>query len=359
MNTNLEVAVERHRRSTRSESYAMSIGELMNLYVADEMDLHPDYQRLFRWTHQQKVDFIESVLLRIPLPAIFVYQRPDGVWDVVDGLQRLSTIFEFVGILRDVNAAPVEALILAATELLPELQGVAYEAMDHRTLTTAQRIDFKRQKMDVKIILSDSDETAKTDLFVRLNTGGTPLSQQEVRNVVMYMASSEFLTWFKDVSGLHVFRQAIAMSAHELDEAYHEEMALRFISLYSLHDHELRGIKDVPSFLTRQARILPRDDTFDRQAASETFRAVFTFIDRAFGNDAFTAYDTVSDPPNFGFDEASFDVLALGLAPFIDSYASVDDSLVKAKMERLMTDLHPSTTTADRIILGRTAFRRA
>ena len=80
----------------------MSFGELMNLYQSDELDIHPEFQRFFRWKIEQKSRLIESILLGIPLPSIFVAQRRDGVWDVIDGLQRLSTVFQIAGIHADV-----------------------------------------------------------------------------------------------------------------------------------------------------------------------------------------------------------------------------------------------------------------
>ncbi len=67
---------------------------LNNLYTDNELDLHPEFQRFFRWKPSQKSRFIESLLIGIPIPSIFVYQREDGVWDVIDGVQRLSTIFD-------------------------------------------------------------------------------------------------------------------------------------------------------------------------------------------------------------------------------------------------------------------------
>ena len=91
----LQGQIDAKRREIQTEGYPMSVGELTNLYRDDELDIHPEFQRFFRWTQKQKSRFIESLLLGIPIPSIFVYQRQDGVWDVIDGVQRLSTIFEF------------------------------------------------------------------------------------------------------------------------------------------------------------------------------------------------------------------------------------------------------------------------
>ncbi len=96
----LQEEIDKTRQEIRTDGYSMSIGEWISLYENNEIDVHPDFQRFFRWSDYQKSTFIESILLGIPIPPIFVNQRDDGIWDVIDGLQRLSTIFEFVGISK-------------------------------------------------------------------------------------------------------------------------------------------------------------------------------------------------------------------------------------------------------------------
>src|SRR5258706_4800186 len=97
----LQEEIDKQRKEIRTDEYPMSIGELISLYSSKEIDIHPEFQRFFRWSEFQKSRLIESIFLTIPVPPIFVAQRKDGIWDVVDGLQRLSTIFELAGILRD------------------------------------------------------------------------------------------------------------------------------------------------------------------------------------------------------------------------------------------------------------------
>src|SRR5680860_1286658 len=107
----LEQEIEEKKKEISTDGYPMSIGELISLYKERELDIHPEFQRFFRWSPLQKTKLIESILLGIPVPSIFVSQREDGVWDVVDGLQRLSTIFEFIGVLRDDQDELVELAI--------------------------------------------------------------------------------------------------------------------------------------------------------------------------------------------------------------------------------------------------------
>ena len=88
------------KKAIKTDSYPMSIGEIVNLYKEGDLVIFPEYQRYFRWSDKQKSEFIESIILDIPIPPIFVSSNADGRWDIIDGLQRTSTILEFMGILK-------------------------------------------------------------------------------------------------------------------------------------------------------------------------------------------------------------------------------------------------------------------
>jgi uncharacterized protein with ParB-like and HNH nuclease domain len=180
----LQDEIDKARAEIRSDSYGVSIGEWISLYEKHELDIYPEFQRFFRWSNKQKSRFIESVLLGIPIPQIFVAQREDGIWDVVDGLQRLSTIFQFAGILTDEDGKLIEPLTLEATKYLPSLAGKRWEDDNpQQSLTAPQRLIIKRTKIDVSILLRESSDKTQYELFQRLNTGGSPLSDQEVETV--------------------------------------------------------------------------------------------------------------------------------------------------------------------------------
>ena len=208
----LQEEIEARRRAIKTDSYSMSIGELTNLYQSKELDLHPDFQRFFRWTEEQKTKLVESILLGIPLPPIFVSQRPDGVWDVIDGLQRLSAIFQFAGILRNEQGQLVPHLTLTKAKYLPALENKRWEDLENpenpNVLTAQQRIDIKRSKIDVNIILRESSADAKYDMFERLNTGGTQLSEQEVRNCLLLMSNKAFFGWMEELRHNRVARSS-------------------------------------------------------------------------------------------------------------------------------------------------------
>jgi hypothetical protein len=111
----------------------------------------------------------------IPIPSIFVYQRKDGIWEVLDGLQRLSTIYQFVGILKDKDDSLIAPLTLQQTEYLPSLLGKIWKDIENpqgslQGLTPEQRLLIKKAKIGVNIVLEGSNSQLKYDLFQRLNT---------------------------------------------------------------------------------------------------------------------------------------------------------------------------------------------
>ena len=181
----LDLEVKNARKEIIADGYDMSVGEIMNLYRDHELVINPAYQRLFRWDETRKSRFIESLLLGIPVPPIFVFQDENGVWELIDGLQRLSTIFQFSGLL-----GLETPLVLSGTKFLPSLKGKRWERtsaeIDDGIGQTLQ-LQIKRSKLRIEILKKESDPLAKFELFQRLNTGGESLTEQEVRNCVAVM----------------------------------------------------------------------------------------------------------------------------------------------------------------------------
>ena len=99
-NNVLQKEIEEKRNSLTTDRLDMSYGEIISMYQNDDLIINPEFQRLFRWNNYQKTRFIESILLGIPTPPIFVAEDKEGKWELVDGLQRLSTIISFFGLLK-------------------------------------------------------------------------------------------------------------------------------------------------------------------------------------------------------------------------------------------------------------------
>lgn len=339
---NLQGEIDAKRREIQTEGYPMSIGELMNLYRDRELDIHPEFQRFFRWSVKQKSRFIESLLLGIPVPSIFVNQREDGVWDVVDGLQRLSTIFEYAGMLRDEHDEPIPPSTLEATQYLPSLAGKRWEDENPETsLTSAQRLILKRVPLDLKIIKRESDPDTQLDLFQRLNTGGSQLSDQELRNSLLIMVQRDFYVWLTELQTHPAFQASIAPSDRAVDEQYDLELVVRFLACHNTSDADLSGIGDMADFLTDSALTYARDATFDRVDQTTQFTATFDFINSALEDDAFRRYNSAQDRFMGGFSVSAFEAITTGVAANLDAWVgggANQGQLLRDKVKALWGD---------------------
>ncbi|BAY16490.1 hypothetical protein NIES21_23190 [Anabaenopsis circularis NIES-21] len=312
----LQEEIDKMRQEIRADNYSMSIGEWISLYENAEIDIHPEFQRFFRWSNSQKTRLIESILLGIPIPPIFVSQREDGVWDVVDGLQRLSTIYEFVGKLKNENQETLDSLTLEKTKYLPNLEGKKWEDTDDpgNSLTQAQRLLIKRAKIDATILLKESDEIAKYELFQRLNTGGSIATPQEVRNCILVMFNREMFHWMKKLSQNEMFRECIALSDRPVEEQYDMELLLRFLVFRTLEEREMRKIgNDLSGFLTEKMVEMAKNKEFNYEEEEDSFSKTFEILYEQMGSDSFRRYSPSKDKFLGGFLVSAYEVIALGI----------------------------------------------
>ena len=335
----LQEEIDKTRAEIRSDGYAISVGEWMSIYEKGELDIHPEFQRFFRWTLRQKSRLIESLLLGIPIPQIFVAQRLDGVWDVVDGLQRLSTVFEFAGILLDEKKNKLPALTLEATTYLPSLGGRCWEDAKHpaRSLTTAQRLLIKRAKISVSIILKESDEMAKYELFQRLNTGGSMLSDQEVRNSILVMMNPDLYRWIRDLSQNENFMTCVALSDRAIEEQYDMELVSRFVVFRTMPPAELRAVGDVGEFLTEKAKALAQDKGFNYRGEEAAFRETFALLASTLEDNAFRKFDNGKGRFVGAFSVSAFEAVAIGMG-YNPRTAAANPRLIEQKVKAMWAD---------------------
>jgi Protein of unknown function DUF262 len=321
----LQSEIDQKRQEIRSDHYSMSIGELISLYQQGEIEIHPEFQRFFRWSDYQKTKLIESILLGIPIPPIFVSQREDGIWDVVDGLQRLSTIYEFVGILKDENGKKLSPLVLQKTEYLPSLTSKIWEDKEHpdgsiKGLSPTQRLLIKRAKIDVNILLKESDTFAKYELFQRLNTGGSRATPQELRNCILVSLNPKLYRWIKQLSTDENFQSCISLSEKTLEEQYDIEILCRFLVLRNIDKNALSKIPDVDTFFTDKIQEIANNHNFDMEEEKAAFQKTFQLLGECMGNDSFRKYDVVKQKFSGGFMLAPFEAIALGIGYNFQQY---------------------------------------
>jgi hypothetical protein len=288
----LEEEIKEYSTVVSSNSYSMSVGELASMYKDGELNLHPEFQRFFRWTDGQKSRFIESLLLGIPIPPIFVAQRDDGKWDVIDGLQRLSTIFELMGELLNEEGEKVEPLKLTKTKYLEALQDKTWENKNNpeNELPTSARIEIKRARFDINIVKSSSSKMAKYEIFQRLNTAGSLATPQEVRNCVLLMTNQDFFNWFKELGKNPNFQNCLVLSSRKEDEAFDLELLTRFIVMVNSDISKLQKMDELDSFLTEQIQNIANKNDFDKISLQSAFEKTFDFLNEALGEDSFKKF---------------------------------------------------------------------
>ncbi|MCF8428273.1 MAG: DUF262 domain-containing protein [Bacteroidia bacterium] len=206
----------------RSDKIAVSI--LSKMIDNQSIDLNPDFQRNLVWNSFQKSRLIESILLRIPLPMFYFAEDNEGNLSVVDGLQRISTIKEFME-----NGFPLRDL----QYLNDTCEGRYYESKGNKVgLDTKYLKWFDLTSISANIIDPSSPPKVKYDIFRRINTGGRPLNNQEIRNCLMGKGLRESL---KAMSNLEEFKSATDYSIKSI-RMEDQEIALRFLFFYELYE---------------------------------------------------------------------------------------------------------------------------
>jgi hypothetical protein len=300
------------RKKVVTDGYEMSLGEIINLYKDSELVIDPVFQRLFRWGDERKTRFIESLILGIPVPPIFVYQDADGVWELIDGLQRLSTVLQLTGDLTGPRADELGVLTLNGTRFLPSLNGKKWKDSTEDAgdgIGQALQIEIKRARVRVEILKSESDVTAKFELFQRLNTGGAGLTEQEVRNSIAVSLNRPFYDWLLELSTDPTFVKTTNQTSTALESQTGVELVLRFLA-FRLIPYQ-NGL-DVHEYLDDALMKLATPPSINLVSERLTFTKTFQYLDIALGDQAFKRWNGSTFSGKFLM--SVFEVLATGVS---------------------------------------------
>jgi hypothetical protein len=314
------------RNEIRSDKLDMSYGELANLYESRELIIRPEFQRLFRWTATQKTRFIESILLGFPTPAIFVAEDAQGVWELVDGLQRVATVLEFMGKLRQETGELIEASTLIRAGHKPRLPSI--DGMTFANLSLQARLSIKRAGCRVEVIKVGSEPTMKYEVFERLNTGGSPLTPQEVRNCIFRATNPEFMEWIESLATFTPFADNLGLSEFQKNSMFDRGLILRYFALknaYTEFEH------DVEPFITDFVReVLENERPCDKNEEDGLFKEVFTKIAEAMGEDCWRHYRNGRHKGPLSV--YVFETISTGVAANIDKIRPQSDSEMRERI---------------------------
>lgn len=232
-----------NRMEVSFDSYDLAVRQLVGMFQENTLQISPEYQRHFVWDSTRQSQLVESILLGIPVPSLFMATNKDFSWEVVDGLQRLTTLILFIGdddaleLLgsKGKNHVVYEHLRLQGLEKLTEFNGYCFDE-----LPSTIRTMFKHRPIKVTVLNDKSDEGVRYDLFERLNTGGIKLEPQEIRNCVYQGPFNELL---KKCSKNKDFRKVVKLGAKPKESAY-EELVLRFFAYYDWSEKFEHDVKE-------------------------------------------------------------------------------------------------------------------
>ena len=264
-----EIKIERpfNPEKIKVRTVNIVVEQLVSRVKYDEIDLAPDFQRSFVWNLERKCRLIESLLLRIPIPMFYVAANEKENWSVVDGVQRISTIFDYV----------TDRFSLSRLEYLLKFDGMKYNALPR---PMQRRIG--ETQLVVNIIEPGTPEDVMFNIFRRINTGGMTLKGQEIRNALHPGPVRKYLM---DLAKTKEFLDATDYSINKKRMA-DRECVLRFMAFY-LDPWENYNINDLDGYLNRTMTKINTMTPELRNAVAEDFKKAMRAAHSIFIDDAF------------------------------------------------------------------------
>ncbi|NOW92372.1 hypothetical protein BCD91_004395 [Clostridium beijerinckii] len=300
------------------DAYPMSLSELISFYNDGDINLKAEYQRVFKWTKEQKTRFIESLLLGLPIPSIFLYQDENALWEVVDGIQRLSTIFEFVGVLKNSNDELFTKLELTSAPKLTHLEGLTYDDFPIDLQRT-----FKKLKLDLIIISKKSKKDIKLEVFRRLNGFGTKLNRQELRNALALLLDPNLFKFIDTMSNNKDFLKCFPFKGSEFEDKKHYEYFIRYLTLYETE--KLVSFKStsntIDDLFDEVIELIASNKLFNNYEVQINFVKTFELLYSSLGDSVFKKYDAKTNKFTGKISESIFEVIVPGVSEHLDYYS--------------------------------------
>lgn len=267
--------------SIKIDRVQYSIFEMKRRYDRGNICLDPDFQRGIVWKPRQKSELIESVIMGIPLPLIYMAETMEGKLVIVDGRQRLTTFFDYID----------NKFALNGLRILPELNRYKFEDLEKDSGKRKFAIDIEDFQLVIQIIKYPTPDRVRFDIFDRVNRGGTPLNNQEMRNALYQGKSTRLL---KILASTEEFKAATgySISSTHMKDKY---IILRAIGFYLWKVGKLKTKggervmyrSDMEEFLGISMEYLNRAPDGEIQYLEELFCSVMVCSEHALGRDGF------------------------------------------------------------------------
>jgi hypothetical protein len=315
-----------------------SLDTLMKRLRNGQINLDADFQRLRGiWNDRQKSQLIESLLLRIPLPTFYVAEigRDKAIgedsWDVVDGIQRLSTIAQFVA----PDILKMHPLRLRGVQYLRREEGKFFTE-----LSPGLQLRVLESQFTIQVIRKTTPEAVKLNIFARLNTGGLPLSSQELRHALIPGQARQLLS---ALAASDTFQDAVAHSVNPSRMA-DREMVLRFLAFRMSDPLEYKE-QDFDRFLRHAMGAVSNWNSSTLAERQAEFDLAMRTCSQIFGTHAFRKRYTVADTRRRPISKALFESVSIAVISTYDHHGEaglnslIDESAtVNQRFFALMAD---------------------
>jgi len=301
--------------------------------LSKNIEFEPHYQRRRVWTPVQKSRLIESFIMNVPIPPVFLYEVDFSKYEVMDGLQRLSTLYEFYS----------NKFALTGLEIWPELNGMKYSDLPAKV-----RSGIDRRYISTIVILKETAKTPEEEqilkkfVFERLNTGGTKLTDQETRNALydgrmnrLCIRIAQECKVFHKLWRIKPYKQEAILTEIENSESEEDienveqlntyvrmedvELVLRYFAYRQLNENPASKVKAILDLYLQKA------NDFDEILLSnleKTFYSVLGLADKIFGVQAFSMYTKKKKSGKYSWNtnpsKLVYDPMLMALSGYID-----------------------------------------
>ena len=274
---------------------------LSDLIKDKTIDLKPEYQRRYRWNDIRQSKLIESFLMNVPVPPIFLNEDEIGMYSVIDGKQRLISIHKFL----------TDKLKLKGLEVFAKLNGKFYSNLEQKV----QKIIKTRAILRAIIILRQSDDDIKFEVFQRLNTGGVSLNAQEIRNSAYPGPLNDLMLKLSENT---IFQKLIGVLIKEESTIYQEMKDVEFIlRFFTFVENPGYFSGDISQKMSEYMRKNQRMDSNKLENLKSKFNSTIRIVDKLFGDDAFKRWRPSPQSWKKKITAPLFDAVMFSCADFI------------------------------------------
>jgi hypothetical protein len=311
--------IPKEQRILRTQAYDKSISDIVAMMNAGDVILDPEYQRHYVWDNRKASLLIESILLNVPIPVIYVAEDDDNKWNVVDGLQRLNTLKRFFA----------DEFKLRGLEVLTEINGEAYTSLNPK----AARI-LRNGILRMILIFKESHPEIKYDIFMRLNRGAVKLNEQELRNCLYRGKLNELIM---DLRGEPRFLELIGQNTphQRMTDA---ELVLRYFTLSANYDRSEGVIRNYAGKMkTALNRYCEQNKAITDSAATalrERFIDTVEKVHKVLGPSGFQRANE-SGNGDGRLNRALMDCVMLGFEPYSLAELEEKKTQIMVKLQRL------------------------